>query len=128
MKRQLLAVVEDLFFAVKIEAAARQAGWEVRFVKTVEGARAGAAGADLVVVDLNLKGVDVLGLLGELPGERVIGFVSHVQTELRRAAAEAGCGRVLARSVFCERLPAILQGAEDAEGGAGVEGGAGGGD
>ena len=128
MKRQLLAVVEDLFFGVKIEAAARQAGWEVRFVKTVEGARAGTAGADLVVVDLNLKGVDVLGLLGELPGERVIGFVSHVQTELRRAAAEAGCGRVLARSVFSERLPAILQGAEDAEGGAGVEGGAGGGD
>ena len=125
MKRQLLAVVEDLFFAVKIEAAARQAGWVVRFVKTVEAAR---AGADLVVVDLNLKGVDVLGLLGELPGERVIGFVSHVQTELRRAAAEAGCGRVLARSVFSERLPAILQGAEDAEGGAGVEGGAGGGD
>ncbi|MCA2971244.1 MAG: response regulator [Acidobacteriaceae bacterium] len=128
MKRQLLAVVEDLFFAVKIEAAARQAGWVVRFVKTAEAARAGAAGADLVVVDLNLKGVDVLGLLGELPGERVIGFVSHVQTELRRAAAEAGCGRVLARSVFSERLPAILQGAEDAEGGAGVEGGAGGGD
>ena len=128
MKRQLLAVVEDLFFAVKIEAAARQAGWVVRFVKTAAAARAGAAGADLVVVDLNLKGVDVLGLVGELPGERVIGFVSHVQTELRRAAAEAGCGRVLARSVFSERLPAILQGAEDAEGGAGVEGGAGGGD
>ncbi|MFN7647536.1 MAG: response regulator [Acidobacteriota bacterium] len=128
MKRQLLAVVEDLFFAVKIEAAARQAGWVVRFVKTVEAARAGAEGADLVVVDLNLKGVDVLGRVGERPGERVIGFVSHVQTELRRAAAEAGCGRVMARSVFSERLPAILQGAEDAEGGAGVEGGAGGGD
>jgi hypothetical protein len=77
---------------------------------------------------LNLRGVDVLGLVGELPGERMIGFVSHVQTELRRAAGEAGCGRVLARSVFSERLPAILQGAEDAEGGAGVEGGAGGGD
>jgi hypothetical protein len=37
------------------------------------------------------------GCWGELPGERVIGFVSHVQTELRRAAAEAGCGRVLAQ-------------------------------
>jgi hypothetical protein len=43
VERQLLAVVEDLFFGVKIEAAARQAGWVVRFVKTAEAARAGAA-------------------------------------------------------------------------------------
>ncbi|MFO0367836.1 MAG: hypothetical protein ACK55F_24520 [Acidobacteriota bacterium] len=46
MKRQLMAVVEDLFFAVKIEAAARQAGWVVRFVKTAEAARAGAGAAE----------------------------------------------------------------------------------
>lgn len=128
MSRQLLAIVEDLFFAVKIQAAAKQAGVEVRFVKTAEAARAGAAGADLIVLDLNLRGLDVLGLIRELPGERLIGFVSHVQTELRQAAAEAGCGRVLARSTFSDRLPAILQFAEDTEGGAGIEGSAGGGD
>ncbi len=120
--------MEDLFFAVKIQAAAKQAGINVRFVKTAEAARAGAAEADLIVLDLNLKGLDVLGLIGELPGEKLIGFVSHVQTELRQAAAAAGCRRVLARSTFSDRLPAILQGAEDAEGGAGVEGGAGGGE
>ncbi|MFO0367380.1 MAG: hypothetical protein ACK55F_22185, partial [Acidobacteriota bacterium] len=125
---QFRAWVADLCFGVSIGAAARPAGWVVRCVTTGEAARAGAGAADLIVVDLNLRGGDVLGLVGELPGERMIGFVSHVQTELRRAAAEAGCGRVLARSVFSERLPAILQGAEDAEGGAGVEGGAGGGD
>jgi DNA-binding response OmpR family regulator len=121
VSRELLAIVDDLFFAVKIQAAAKQAGVAVRFVKTAEAARAGAAEADLIVLDLNLAGLDVLALLRELPGEKVIGFVSHVQTELRRAAAEAGCGRVLARSTFSDRLPAILQGAEDAEGGAGVE-------
>ncbi|MFN9264553.1 MAG: hypothetical protein ACK6DY_13805 [Acidobacteriota bacterium] len=123
-----MAVLEDLFFAVKIEAAALQAGRVVGFEKTAEAARAGAGAADLMGVDLNLRGGEVLGRVGELPGARLSGCGSQVQTELRRAAAEAGCGRVLARSVFSERLPAILQGAEDAEGGAGVEGGAGGGD
>ena len=102
-----MAVLEDLFFAVKIEAAARQAGWVVRFVKTAEAARAGAGAADLSVVDLNLRGVDVLGLVGELPGERMIGFVSHVQTELRRAAPESWYAREKALKYMSERLPAI---------------------
>lgn len=118
MTKRVLAIVEDLFFRVKIEAAARQAGVAVQFGSPEATS---GEGFDLVLLDLNYRGVDVLALLPQLPGSKVIGFVSHVQTELRRAAADAGCGRVMARSTFSDQLVRILQGAEDAEGSAGIE-------
>ena len=40
----------------------------------------------------------------------MIGFVSHVQTELKQRAKEIGCDTVVARSVFAQNLPAILEG------------------
>jgi hypothetical protein len=39
----------------------------------------------------------------------VIGFVSHVQIEVRKSAELAGCDVVLARSVFSAKLPEVLQ-------------------
>jgi len=111
--KRILAIVEDIFFAVKIEGAAKGAGAKVQFVKTEQAALAAAPAAELILLDLNCKGLDVLALLPQLPGERVIGFVSHVQTELRQAAAAAGCGTVMARSAFSDRLPALLQAFQD---------------
>jgi hypothetical protein len=40
---------------------------------------------------------------------RVIGFHSHVQVELGRAAEQAGCDQVLPRSVFVAQVPEILK-------------------
>jgi hypothetical protein len=39
----------------------------------------------------------------------VIGFVSHVQGELKLKAQESGCDMVLARSAFSQSLPQILK-------------------
>ena len=39
----------------------------------------------------------------------MIGYVSHVQGELKQAAHEAGCDMVLARSAFSQNLPQILK-------------------
>jgi hypothetical protein len=38
-----------------------------------------------------------------------LGFYSHVQHELKLAAVEAGCDRILARSAFTAQLPDILR-------------------
>jgi hypothetical protein len=40
----------------------------------------------------------------------LVGFFSHVQTELRERALAAGFDRVLPRSAFVQQLPQILQG------------------
>jgi hypothetical protein len=39
----------------------------------------------------------------------VLGFLSHVQHDLKAAAAEAGCDRILPRSAFTAELPDILR-------------------
>jgi CheY-like chemotaxis protein len=68
----------------------------------------------VVVIDLNCgAGVDPIALAARIKSEHpstpVIGFVSHVQTELRESAASAGCDLVLARSVFSTKLPDVLR-------------------
>lgn len=57
--------------------------------------------ADIVLVDLNRPGV--LDVVGQIDAT-VIGFGSHVDEQLLRAASDAGCDEVLARSVFFSRL------------------------
>jgi PleD family two-component response regulator len=115
-KKKILAVVEDLFFTVKINDAAKRAGMDVEFVKSerdlIDKAK---ERADLVILDLNANSVRPLDLISkmketpELKPISLIGFVSHVQGELKQKAHEAGCDMVLARSAFSQNLPQILK-------------------
>ena len=45
----------------------------------------------------------------ELNRISLIGYVSHVQGELKQSAHEAGCDIVMARSAFSQNLPNILK-------------------
>ena len=65
-----------------------------------------AAPTALVVVDLARPGV--LDALRAGLGVRVVGFASHVDTDLIAAAEAAGCTEVLPRSRFFARLPDLL--------------------
>lgn len=62
--------------------------------------------ADVFVVDLSRPGV--LDVLPRLAGRRVVGFGSHVDTELLDAARAAGCTAVLPRSQFFARYPELV--------------------
>jgi hypothetical protein len=42
-------------------------------------------------------------------GINVVGFVSHVQGELKQKAQEAGCNMVLARSAFSQNMQQIFK-------------------
>jgi CheY-like chemotaxis protein len=110
MSQRVLAVLDDLFFTVKINESAKRAGLAIEFVKSekdaVERAKTNPA---LVIIDLNCRSVDPLALVGKLKGIRLIGYLSHVQGELKQKAQEAGCDVVLARSAFSRDLPQILR-------------------
>jgi DNA-binding NarL/FixJ family response regulator len=111
----IVAAVGDLLFASKIRAAARAIGVEVRFARTAEELLALAArGPRLVVIDLNGRDLDPLAAIERIKEAtagacRVVGFVSHVQTDLIAAARRAGADEVLARSAFAARLPVLLR-------------------
>ena len=107
----MLAVVSDLFFSVKLSEAAKRSGLALEFVKdhdqVIEKAKTAPS---LIVMDLNFDAVQPLEVIREIKGSaatkgvRLIGYLSHVQAELKQQAQEAGCDMVLARSAFSQNL------------------------
>jgi CheY-like chemotaxis protein len=118
MPRTVLAVVDDLFFASKIRGTAEQLGVAVKFARTaqalIEAARREQVA--LIICDLHSQKVDLNELAKQLKADDqlrsipLLGFFSHVQTELQREAEQAGFDRVIPRSVFNAQLVEILKG------------------
>jgi CheY-like chemotaxis protein len=115
-KKRVLAVLEDLFFTVKINESAKRAGLAVEFARSEPDAIAGAKTKPaLIIIDLNARSVDPLKLIGRLKSDdetkaiSLLGYVSHVQGELKQQAQDAGCDMVLARSAFSQNLLQILR-------------------
>ena len=114
--KKIVALLTDLFFTVKINDAAKRAGVAIEFVKSERDAlEKAAAQTVLVIIDLNCAGVDALEIVRRLKaGDRtkgvgVVGYLSHVQGELKKQAQESGCDMVLPRSAFSQNLPQILK-------------------
>ena len=42
-------------------------------------------------------------------GISLIGYLSHIQVDLKQQAQEAGCDMVLARSAFSQNMPLIFK-------------------
>ena len=78
----------DLLFGSKVQGALRAAGHEVVSPD---------AAADLLVVDLTADAEERLGAVREAKVP-TLGFYSHVEQDVRRAAEEAGIDRVVPRS------------------------------
>jgi DNA-binding NarL/FixJ family response regulator len=116
-------LVDDMFFTAKINAAAAESGRRIERVKSLEhlGGLAATPPA-LVIIDLNSDRLDPLQAIGllksseELRSVPIVSFVSHVQTDLIRAAQAAGCDYVLPRSAFTQMLPNIVAGNLDSIG------------
>jgi PleD family two-component response regulator len=114
--KTVLAVVSDLFFSVKITDAAKRAGIPVEFIKDENEVMVKAmTRPTLIIFDLNFADVQPLKLISKLKsgtdfkGISVIGYLSHIQADLKMQAQEAGCDMVMARSAFSQNLPQILK-------------------
>lgn len=115
-RKKIVAVLDDLFFTVKINESAKRAGMPVEFVKNEADAldRAQAQPA-LIIMDLNCRSLEPLELIRKLKtqeetrGVSVLAYVSHVQGELKQQAQQAGCDMVMPRSAFSQNLAQILK-------------------
>ena len=114
----LIAVVDDLFFAVKIRETARQIGVVVDVVgaaKFQASLRTHATEGSVEAVILDLNSAAALEVIRRLKGEEqtrslpLVGFASHVAADVIAAARAAGCDQVLARSVFTKQLAELLR-------------------
>jgi hypothetical protein len=112
--------IEDLFFLAKIQEASRKLGVKVEFVKGDKEviARICDAGENdrptLLVFDLNNAAAKPLTLIPKFKAKlkksvSIIGFLSHLQGDLKMKASEAGCDTVMPRSAFSQSLPNLLR-------------------
>ena len=116
-KKKILAVVDDLLFTVKISDAAKRVGLDVEFLKSAHDVVQKATHEKplLIILDLNNNSVEPLPLIsklkedGALKNISIIGYLSHVQGELKQKAHEAGANIVMARSAFSQNLQQILK-------------------
>jgi CheY-like chemotaxis protein len=112
--------IEDLFFIAKIQETARKLGVKVAFVKNDKEAIAALTAGEeadrpgLIVFDLNNPNVKPLTLIPKLKSKlkkstSIIGFLSHLQGDLKAKAVEAGCDTVMPRAAFSQNLPNLLR-------------------
>lgn len=116
LKKKIIAVLDDLFFSSKIREAAKALDLDLEFVKNPDGLKEKILSEtpSLIIFDLNskagnpLENIKNIKSAGELKQVPVIGFLSHVQTELKEEADRAGCDVVIPRSKFSKNLREIL--------------------
>ena len=116
VQKKIVAVLSDLMFTVKIQEAAKRAGVQPVFVKSEDEALAEARQHPaVIIVDLNNSALNALDVITKLKGDEatrnvsLLGYVSHVQADLKQAAEERGCDAVMPRSAFSHNLAAILK-------------------
>ena len=116
MSGVIIAIVDDMFFKSKIRAVAEAVGTEISFPRNQEALlqKVREAKPKLIIVDLHNQKIEPAALAAELKSDEemraipLLGFFSHVQTELQRNALAAGFDQVIPRSVFARDLSKIL--------------------
>jgi DNA-binding NarL/FixJ family response regulator len=114
---RVVALMDDLFFQMKMAETAKQLGVELKVATNGDALMSLLESAPkLVVVDLNarsqpIQAIEKLRLARK--DIRVVGFLSHVQRELAAQAQAAGCDEVMPRSSFTQNLAAIMSAAKD---------------
>ena len=118
---RIFCFIEDLFFTAKIQETARKLGIKVEFVKGADKetiARLNdlpeTAKQMLMVFDLNNLNAKPMTLIPKFKSKykravSIIGFLHHLQGDLKMKALEAGCDTVMPRSAFSQSLPVLLR-------------------
>jgi CheY-like chemotaxis protein len=115
---RIFAFVDDLFFQAKIQETARKLNVKVEFCKNEKDLLEriklnGEEKPSLIIFDMNNVNAKPLTLIPKLKAKlkktSVIGFLSHVQGDLKQKAHEVGCDMVLPRSAFSQNLPQLLR-------------------
>jgi CheY-like chemotaxis protein len=121
---RIFAFIDDLFFVAKIQEISRKLNVKVEFVKSDKDIAEKTENIEekpsLIIVDLNSNSIKPLPVITKMRSKykkntSIVGFVSHVQGDLKIKAQEAGCDVVMPRSAFSQNLPNILRrhGAEE---------------
>jgi CheY-like chemotaxis protein len=106
--KSVVALTADMIFAARIRGAAPHVvlARDVKDLLT----RVRETKPDLVVLDMDRRGLDVRGTVEQLKaaGIEVLCYVSHVREDLIAEAREGGADRVMARGSFANKIADLL--------------------
>ena len=118
----ILALINDLFFGMRVRNTAEQLGYSLRLLESQSDIEDGAAfitllkelQPKLIVLDLHsnllwqdwLMSVKTDESLREIPW---LAFGSHKSSGLLKEAKQLGADKVVAKSKFTEDLPKLIQ-------------------
>ena len=117
---RIFCFIEDLFFQAKIQETARKLGIKVEFSKGDKDSVARLLDLPegekptLLVFDLNNLNAKPMALIPKFKSKlkkatSIVGFLNHLQGDLKAKAVEAGCDTVMPRSAFSQSLPNLLR-------------------
>jgi hypothetical protein len=117
---KILCFIDDLFFQAKINETSKKLGVKVEFLKGDKDSVARITEAaeemwpTLVVFDLNNLNAKPMTLIPKFKAKfkkatSIVGFLNHLQGDLKLKAIEAGCDTVMPRSAFSQSLPNLLR-------------------
>jgi len=117
---RIFCFIDDLFFQAKINETSKKLGIKVEFVKGDKEAVARLtdlpddARPTLLVFDLNNLNAKPMTLIPKFKTKfkkatSIVGFLNHLQGDLKIKAIEAGCDTVMPRSAFSQSLPNLLR-------------------
>jgi hypothetical protein len=98
---EVLSVVSDLILASRVAESLRAAGHQVCTVSALPD----SAAAEVIVCDLDAVDAAAIARTG-IPS---LGFYSHLDTETRARAQEAGLDLIVPRSRMARELPQLLE-------------------
>jgi hypothetical protein len=117
---KILCFIDDLFFQAKINETSKKLGVKVEFLKGDKDSISRITDAPedqwpkLVVFDLNNLNAKPMTLIPKFKSKfkkatSIVGFLNHLQGDLKAKAVEAGCDTVMPRSAFSQSLPNLLR-------------------
>ncbi|QEG34059.1 hypothetical protein [Bythopirellula goksoeyrii] len=110
----IVLLSRDLMLSSKLEGAARRVDQTLKVIGTDEAVLESVADCRVMVVDLEIPGLDIDELVQNLKarspeGIQVIAYAPHVRTEKLAAAKEAGCDLVVSRGQIMSDAESILR-------------------
>jgi hypothetical protein len=117
---RIFCFIEDLFFMAKIQETARKLGIKVEFVKGDKETLTRLTELPeeerptLLVFDMNNVNAKAMTMIPKFKAKlkkatSIIGFLNHLQGDLKMKALDAGCDTVMPRSAFSQTLPNLLR-------------------
>jgi hypothetical protein len=109
---RIVAFIPDLLFGSNVLGALRAVGHDTVLVSDQDGVRRELPGADALVVDLTADADTRIAQVSPLPrpGVKTLAFYSHVETDVRAQAEQAGFDLAIPRSRMAREGATVLAG------------------